>query len=159
MSTKKSASQIAIELLQEAYNKFEAKNYNVALHFCQADLAIYEKIGDRRGVVYTLTNIANICRLSLEPLSLLLEADIKSPSSSEQYTNRLRIRRGEAEGKPDPGSPSRSIIGSDQLMRRGESEPPPPPSRLLIEFDQIMTSGEPDPGQQPPPSGLMIEFD
>ncbi|MFB2881944.1 hypothetical protein [Floridanema aerugineum] len=39
MSTKKSASQIAIELLQEAYNKFEAKNYNVALHFCQAALA------------------------------------------------------------------------------------------------------------------------
>jgi tetratricopeptide (TPR) repeat protein len=60
MSTEKSTSQVAYELLQEAYNEFDANNYSAALQFCQAALAIYEGVGDQVGIGCTLTNIGNI---------------------------------------------------------------------------------------------------
>lgn len=155
MSDGKFASQVADELFQEAYKEVEAKNYSAALQLCQAALAIYQKIGDRTGIAYTLANIADICRLSLESLLpeleesnlprsgdsnfLLLEPNIESQPSPEKSTKSLKIRieRGEVDPGPPP-RPSRLII---EIERRGEPEPPPPPpprrSRLAIELTEL----------------------
>ncbi|MEG4276729.1 tetratricopeptide repeat protein [Microcoleus sp. MON1_C1] len=62
MNSETSTNQIAFNLLQKAHNKFEANKYATALQYCQAALAIYQEIGDRAGVAYTLTNIGNIYR-------------------------------------------------------------------------------------------------
>ncbi|OKH32371.1 hypothetical protein NIES2119_26410 [[Phormidium ambiguum] IAM M-71] len=89
MSTEKSASQVAYELLQEAYNEFEAKNYNVALQLCQAAFAIYEGIEDQVGIGCTLTNIGNIYRKQAvefyeQALSEFKENNIQISEESEQ---------------------------------------------------------------------------
>lgn len=171
MSDEKSASQVAIELLQEAYEEVEAKNYSAALQRCQAALAIYQKIGDRTGVAYTLATIADICRLSLESLLpqleesnlprsgesnfLLLEPNIESPPSPEISTKSLRIRieRGEVDPGPPP-RPSRLIIEIHDRPR-GEVIVPPtptpilrPPSRLsqlVIELRELEPPSPPSP--------------
>lgn len=62
MSAETSSNQIALNLLQTARNKFEAKKYYTALQYCQAALAIYEEIGDSVGIGCSLANIGNIYR-------------------------------------------------------------------------------------------------
>lgn len=60
MSSKKSTNQIALNLLQKACNKLEAKQYYTAWQYCQAALAIYTEIGDSVGIGCSLANIGNI---------------------------------------------------------------------------------------------------
>ncbi|MGB8685769.1 MAG: tetratricopeptide repeat protein [Microcoleus sp.] len=83
MSDEKSASQVADELVQEAYNKFQDKNHTTALQLCQAALAIYEGIGDTVGVGCTLTNIGNIYRRQA------LESYEEARSTVEENSNQL----------------------------------------------------------------------
>lgn len=182
MSAEKSASDVAIELLQEAYDEVEAKNYSAALQRCQAALAIYQTIGDRRAVAYTLTTIADLCRLSLESVLLGSEESVLSeseesvvPESAEsvlsESTDPVLSESPESFSlllEPDIESPPSPAGLTNRLrirIERGEPDlgPPPPPSRLIIEIDLLMRQerGEPQPPPPPPPfrrSRLVIEL-
>lgn len=62
MNPKISSRQVAFQLLQQAYEQFERREFEAALQSCQAALAIYQTIEDMAGVGYTLSNIANVYR-------------------------------------------------------------------------------------------------
>ncbi|MEG4854238.1 hypothetical protein QUB10_25530 [Microcoleus sp. B5-D4] len=142
MSDDKSAIQVADELFQEAYKEVEAKNYSAALQLCQAALAIYQKIGDLSGVAYTLANIADICRLSLESLLPELEESNLPISGDSNFR-----------GEPSPPPPPLSRSGDSNFRRATPqvSEPPPTPTpRRSRSGDSNFRRAAPQVSEPPP---------